>query len=99
MFKTTDDIVNEVMGAFGRVTIFSNNKVPSFSVDETHFDTDGGKWHIIGVFDASLYAWLEEQCEVNEEKCGRAFAHHKFTGFTRYNIHATLLAYITLRWT
>ena len=67
-----------------------------YLINETHNDNEGNTWYIITVVTKSLDRWLQSQCDTNEEMCGESSI-SKYL-FPRYNVHESLMSYITLIW-
>lgn len=96
---TTDEIITEYKDFSGIVRrIHNGSYIRPYGVDETHIDENGDKWFIISALVVSLDNWLLEQCDSNAELCGNAPLHPKWDRLPRYNIHESLLSFITLRW-
>jgi hypothetical protein len=100
MMLTTDEVVAEYKSLAGhlRRTSGNNGYLYPFAVDEKHTDKEGDDWYIITAFVNSLDRWLLKQCDINEEYCGTAYPHQKYSDYPRYNVHGSLLTIISLRW-
>lgn len=97
---TTEEVVAEYKSLAGvsRRTVGGSAYIHPYGVDEVHHDENGDDWYIITAFVYSLDDWLLKQCDTNEELCGHTNPHHKFDLYPRYNVHGSLLSYITMKW-
>jgi hypothetical protein len=100
MMLTTDEVVAEYKSIEGHVRRLAGGPgyLYPLAVDEKHIDEEGNDWYIITAFVNSLDRWLLKQCDINEEYCGTAYPHPKYSAYPRYNVHGTLLTNIILRW-
>lgn len=94
LLMTTDMIVE----TYRKTRMSGQGYIQPFGVDEVHTDSFGDKWYIIAVFVNSLDKWLDDQCETNEQNCGHASPHKKWSAYPRYNVHGSLLSFMMLRW-
>lgn len=89
-----DNDISSMYPAMMNVTV----SMPKFVLtEETEFD--GSKWFTISVYSNSLDAWLQKQCEENEEKCFEGsvpWASMRYT--SSYNLHESLFMYVSLKW-
>ena len=72
--------------------------MPKFVLTEES-EFDGSKWFTIAVYSNSLDAWLQKQCEENEEKCFEGSVPWGSMHYTSsYNLHESLYTYVSLKW-
>jgi hypothetical protein len=68
--------------------------IPDYEVIEQHYDTDGADWYVIRVYSKKPDRILQEKCDTDEERVGSADPGK--IDFPCYNIHGSLMSYITL---
>ena len=90
----SDNDIASMYPAMMNVTI----SMPKFVLtEETEFD--GSKWFTISVHSNSLDAWLQKQCEENEEKCFEgSVPWGSMHNTSSYNLHESLYMYVSLKW-
>jgi len=89
---------NDISSMYPHTVSVASITAPRFTVtEETEFD--GSKWFTISVHSNSLDAWLQKQCEENEEKCFEGSVPWSSMHYTSsYNLHESLFMYVSLKW-
>lgn len=80
------------------MSVAVDTEFPKFRVVE-QTECEGSQWFCITVTSQSLDAWLQNQCETNEEKCFEGsvpWANYCITSC--YNVHESVYLYISLKW-
>ena len=84
---------NDIASMYPAMIIVTTSMPKFVLTEEAEFD--GSKWFTISVHSNSLDAWLQKQCEENEEKCFEgSVPWGSMHNTSSYNLHESLYMYV-----